>query len=317
MKKIIILFIFLLVLTGCQKKELKEINIGLSWIHEAQFAGLYAADQYGYYEDQGLKVNLIPYNYEDLAQELVNNKYDFVFLQTDTLLLAREKGLPVKAVFADYKIIPTVYFSKKDDNIIKPEDLINKTVGVAYSERYPLIAMLEESGISRNKVNIIEREYTYDKLASGEYDVEAGWVTDGDLVEQAIGEYNTISPYDYNINWYADLLSVTEDTIQNNSELVEKFLIATIKGWNKAIKNPDKVALLTQKYDPETEAEHLKFVLGISLPFIHTETPYLGIMDNKVFENTQNILKKEGVMKKLININNIFTNIFLEKIYNK
>ncbi|HEC86462.1 MAG TPA: hypothetical protein ENI49_01110, partial [Thermoplasmatales archaeon] len=96
-------------LSGCVEErpvELQEVNVGLSWVHEAQFAGMYWADQKGLYEDEGLKVNVTPYNYEDLAQELVNGTYDFVLLQTDTLLMAREAGLPVKAIFADYRLMP-------------------------------------------------------------------------------------------------------------------------------------------------------------------------------------------------------------------
>ena len=46
---------------------------------------------------------LVPYQPdEDLAQALVEGRYDLVIMQTDTLFQAREKGLKVKAFFADY-----------------------------------------------------------------------------------------------------------------------------------------------------------------------------------------------------------------------
>ena len=211
-------------LSGCVEEkpvELQEVNVGLSWIHNAQFAGLYWADQYSLYEEQGLKVNLIPYNYEDLAQELVDGTYDFVFLQTDTLLQAKENGLSVKAVFTDYRLMPTVYFSKEENNITKPQNLINKTVGVAYSERYPLIAMLNNVGINVSNVTIVDREYDYGWLANDTYDVEAGWVNDGLLVTEAVGEYNMIRPYEHGVNWYADIIATTEDMINNNPEKIK------------------------------------------------------------------------------------------------
>ncbi|HEC92274.1 MAG TPA: hypothetical protein ENI51_04675, partial [Candidatus Atribacteria bacterium] len=269
----------------------------------------------GLYEDEGLKVNFTPYNYEDLAQELVNGTYDFVLLQTDTLLMAREAGLPVKAIFADYRLMPTVYFSKKENNITTPQDLINKTVGVAYSEKYPLVAMLENEGINIGDVNIVDREYDYGWLANDTYDVEAGWVTDGLLVEEAVGEYNVIRPYEHGVNWYADLITTTEDTINNNPGLVEKFLRATAQGWQNAIENADEAALLTKQYGAPYTDEHLKFVLEVSIPLIHTGEHHIGWMEKSVFENTITMLLDQGILTAQVNADDVYTNEFLENIY--
>jgi len=294
--------------------ELTRLDIGLSWIHESQFAGMYAADQYGYYEEQGLDVHFHPYVFEDLAEELEKGNYDIVILQTDTLIEARLKQLPVKAIYVDYKIIPTAYFSKKIDNIKEPNDLIGKTVGVAYSEKYPLIAMLENAGIDPADVNITSREYNYGQLKSGEFDVEAGWITDGDLVEQAVGEYNKLSPYIYGVNWYADLIVVTEDTIDKNPKLIQSFINANTKGWEKAFESPSEAALLTKKYNPEMDEEHLKFVLSKSLPLMKGEDE-LGRMDVDVFDSTQEMLINQGVIDARINVHNLFTNKFIGNYY--
>jgi len=307
------LAVLLAAISGCAPKEksLTEVNVGLSWIHEAQFAGLYAADQLGYFEEQGLNVTFYPYNYTDLASDLVNNKFDFVFLQTDTLLLAKEQGLPVKAVFADYRIIPTAYFSKKESNITKLQDYVGKTVGVAYSERHPLVAILEKMGIPASKVDIVDRDYTYDKLASGEYDVEAGWVTDGDSVKAAVGEFNQLSPYDYGVNWYADIITASESTIQTNPELVESFVKAVTQGWEYSLENPEIASRMALKYEPEIKPEHLEFVLKASSPLIHTGKDKLGRMEADVFESAQDILFRQGVMKQKVDANKVFTNEFL------
>jgi len=309
---------FVILFLGCtqfeQKKEVQEINVCLSWIHEAQFAGLYWADQKGYYAQEGLKVNFLPYNDTDLPQDLVDGKCDFAILQADTLLLAREAGLPVKAIYTDYKQSPIGYFSKKSSNITKPEDLIGKTVGADYSEVYALIAMLKNKGIDVNSVKIVQRDYTYDKLASGEFDAEAGWITDGATLKAVVGDYNTIYPSDYNVNFYADVISTTDDKISKQPELVSAFITATKKGWQAAIENPDEAALLTLGYQQEDEKatpEHLKFVMSISSPFIHTGDSPLGYMDAVAFSNTQKILLKQGILKNEQDITQIFTNEFL------
>jgi len=302
-----------------KKKDLTTIKVGLSWLHEAQFAGLYWADQKGLYGEEGLKVEFYPYNYTDLAQDLTDGKYDFVILQTDTLLQAKEAGLPVKAVYADYQIIPTCYYSRKGSGITKPNDLIGKNVGVAYSERYPLLGLLKRVGINASAVNIIDRDYVYEPLANGTYDVEAGWVTDGDLVKKVAGEYNVIHPYDYGVNWYADVITTTDGKIADNPDVVGKFIKATAKGWENAIEHSDEAALLTLNYTGEEiqqlTPEHLKFVLDASSPLIHTGEQHMGWMESQVFEDTQDMLLEHGVMKRPINVSDAYTLQFLKNAY--
>jgi len=305
--------LFIVLPACCKQGELIHVKVGLSWLHEAQFAGLYWADKRGLYEEEGLAVELLPYQHEDLAHELVGGKYDFVILQTDTLLRAREIGLNVKALFADYQLMPTCYFSKKERNITKPEDLVGKTVGVAYSERYPLIAMLANKGIEPARVNIVDREYNYQALANDAVDVEAGWVTDGDSVQAAVGEYNVIYPYNYAVNWYADLIVATEETIEERCELVEAFVRATIRGWEETISNPDQAALLAQEYDPNMEAEHLEFVLRVSAPLIYTGEHCIGWMEESVFQQAQRFLLEQGILQDPLEVREVYTREFIEQ----
>jgi len=305
--------LFIVLPACCKQGELIHVKVGLSWLHEAQFAGLYWADKRGLYEEEGLAVELLPYQHEDLAHELVGGKYDFVILQTDTLLRAREIGLNVKALFADYQLMPTCYFSKKERNITKPEDLVGKTVGVAYSERYPLIAMLVNKGIEPARVNIVDREYNYQALADDVVDVEAGWVTDGDSVQAAVGEYNVIYPYNYAVNWYADLIVATEETIEERCELVEAFVRATMQGWEETISNADEAALLPQEYDPDTEAEHLKFVLQVSIPLFCTGEHCIGWMEESVFQQAQRFLLEQGILQDPLEVREVYTREFIEQ----
>jgi ABC-type nitrate/sulfonate/bicarbonate transport system substrate-binding protein len=316
---IVAMLVFVILIFGCTQvkkdSELQDVTVALSWIHEAQFAGMYWADKKGYYADEGLNVTFVPYNDEDLPQVLADNKYDFAVLQADTLLLAREKGLPVKAVFTDYRYSPTVYFSKQSSGITKPEDLVGKTVGADYSEVYPLIAMLKNKGIDINSVKIVKRDYTYDKLASGEFDAEAGWITDGSTVEKTVGAYNVLHASDYNANFYSDIISTTERTITDNPALVQKFVSATQKGWQAAIENPDEAALLTLEYQSESEKssqEHLKFVMQVSAPLINTGDSYLGYMDIISLNNTYNILLDQKILSSPFDVADSFTNEFVQ-----
>ena len=315
-----ILAVSILQLCGCAwqtDEPLRQVRVGLSWKHSAQYAGYYTADQNGYYKSQGLNVSFKPYANEDLVAELVNGKYDFVFLQTDNLLQARVKGLPVKAIFADYRILPTVYYSKKEKNIQKPGDFVGKTVGIDPTESYAFLAMLNNAGVNASLVTITKRGYTYDLLANDEYDVQGGWVTDADSVRALCGEFNAISPYDYGANWYADLLVVKEDTIRSQPELIKAFILGTEQGWQYAIEHVHEAALFAQRYEDGLDPTHLEFALQASVPLIQTGDSYIGWMDNTTFALAQGTFLKQGILSSEVDIQQAFTNEFIESIYEK
>jgi ABC-type nitrate/sulfonate/bicarbonate transport system substrate-binding protein len=54
-----ILFITTILLGACMGQRdapLEPVTVQLKWTHQAQFAGFYAADQNGYYAEEGLEV---------------------------------------------------------------------------------------------------------------------------------------------------------------------------------------------------------------------------------------------------------------------
>ena len=210
----------------------------------------------------------------------------------------------------------TCYFSKKEANITRPEDLIGKTVGVAYSERYPLVAMLKNKGINISQVNVVDREYNYKALANGALDVEAGWVTDGDVVQAAIGAYNVIHPYDYGVNWYANLIVTTEETIEKESELIEAFIRATARGWEKTLENIEETVLLTQRYDPDMDTEQSKFILRVSSPLIYTGKGHIGRMEESVFKRAQEFFLEQGIIGEGEDVRGVYTLEFLDNVRN-
>ena len=109
----------------------EEINVKLKWVHQAQFAGNYIAIEKGFYEDEGIKVNLIPFSFEDpTLKSVADGEATFGITGADELILARARGLPLKAFAVIYKINPVCAYSLKDSGITKPQDFIGKTVGI-------------------------------------------------------------------------------------------------------------------------------------------------------------------------------------------
>ena len=64
--------------------------------------------------------------------------------------------------------------------------------------------------------------------------------------------YRVISPRDYGINFYSDILFTTQSYIQNNPELVDAFRKATYQGWTYTAEHPDEIIdLVLEKYNTQ------------------------------------------------------------------
>ena len=307
----------LLALVACRSdRPLREVTLGLSWIHHAQFSGPYYAARHGLYEKEGLRVSFVPASAtRDPLDEFTAGKYDFVIAQPDTLSIARLAGHKVKAVAAIYRIHPLVYVSLASRGITRPQDFKGKKIGVAYSERLPLLAMLRNLGIDPAAVTIVDRPYDFDSLQKGVLDVQAGWLINELITarEKAL-ELNVVSPYDYGITFYADLLTVRESLIAEDPALVEKFVRATLRGWTEALHDPEESAKLALQYNPQLQLAHEAQVLKASAPLIHTGTDRIGWMRDEDWQEMIRTLHEEHVIASQLPAGDLYTTRFLEAL---
>ncbi len=65
--------LLVVIITGCtaiaisSKPEPATVSVRLKWLHQIQFAGLYTAQQQGYYEEENLTVKLDEIDFETQA----------------------------------------------------------------------------------------------------------------------------------------------------------------------------------------------------------------------------------------------------------
>jgi len=320
-----IFFVLILVISGCtqniEENELQEITVKLKWLHQAQFAGNYVAVEKGFYANEKLKVNLGPFSFEDpTIDSVVNGTAVFGITGADELILARSKGLTLKAFAVIYKINPVCAYSLKESGITNPQDFIGKNIGLERGTNVEILyyAMMGKLDINRSQINELTIGYDATELLNGIIDVSTGYLINEPHQVIEVGyEVNTILMADYGVNMYADVLFATEDTINNNPELVEKFLRATLEGWQYAIDHNGEAIDIVLEYVTNGSRSHEMYMLNSSIPLIQTgETP-IGWMKKDEWMQAQDILLEQNITDAEINIENVYTMDFLEKIYDK
>lgn len=300
-----------------------KVTVQLSWFHSVEYAGFYAAVEKGFYAEEGIDVTLKAGGPEvDVLGEVKSGNSQFGVSTGDSLIIARSKGDNFQAVGTIFRNNPMVVMSLSESGIAKPEDLVGRTIGVIAPDLsttwdIQFLAMLQEMNVPRDSMTFaaIEDYHGANELKSGRLDVMSGmFATNEPVVAQLDGDaLNLIYYKDYGIEVYANTILATDEFIQNNDDLVGRFVKATMRGYQYAIENPEEVAAFALKYDNTLDLTVQTETMKAQIPFIDTGDAPIGSMDDSVWSTTQDILLQFNLISEPVELNSLYTNQFINQ----
>jgi len=297
---------------GYEETGLDKITVRLKWLHQAQFAGFYTAEQKGFYKENGVDVRLVPGGAETPSIQVVaGGSEQFGVTGIAQLMEAREKGIPVVALAVIYRKNPLIWFTV-NENITTAEDLVGKKVGVTLGSNSDLLfrAMLKKAGVDINEVETVPVKYSIATLLAGQIDAYEGYMTDQPISAQMKGfETYIINPDDYGIHFYGDTLFTTEQMIKNNPDLVRRFVNATLEGWEYAYSHPDEAVDYVLMYSDQLNREQETRGMQISLELLHPDDKPIGTINREVLEEIHDLLVNNDIIEP-INLDEVYTTEF-------
>ena len=107
--------------------ELIPISIALDWFPWANHSGLYVSKERGYFEEEGLDVNIyVPGDPSTVLQTVAAGKDDFGISYQPEVLIAREQDIPVVSIMAMVQHPLNSVMALKESGIVTPKDLKGK-----------------------------------------------------------------------------------------------------------------------------------------------------------------------------------------------
>lgn len=248
----IVFFTLALLILSCTTTQADEqITLQLKWHHQFQFAGYYAAQSKGFYQQENLNVNIIEGggNMPPL-KKVLEGSAQYGIGDSD-ILLARVEGKPIVAIASIFQHSPYVLLSLRESKIHSPGDLIGKRIMLSDDQGATQFkAMMNKKGISTEQVIIIPHTWNLEDLIAGNVDVISAYATVEPAQLKAKGyQPSILSSQEYGVDFYGDTLFTTEDEISAHPERVDAFLRATKKGWAYAFSHPEEIADLIANMD--------------------------------------------------------------------
>jgi NitT/TauT family transport system substrate-binding protein len=300
-----------------------EVKLQLKWIHQAQFAGFYMAQENGYYARENIKVTFMEGGENiDVIQRIASGQADFAVIAPETILMSASRGTSLVAIAAIYRLSPIVYVARADSGITRPRDFLGKTVatidlsGSQKDIEVQFYAMMKKLDLDVSRVKVIPWDPAYKAFYNCEADVTSCYSTSGLITMRQKGlKLNLIWPSDYGIHFCSDTLVTTDRLVAQNPGLVTRFLRATLKGWQDAIEDYYKAVTVTLKYTGVKDQQFQTAMMEALLPLVYTGEDHIGWMKPADWQEMYDILLEQDLLAKPFDVKQGYTMQFLEEIH--
>jgi NitT/TauT family transport system substrate-binding protein len=303
--------------------EIEKVRMAAWSPRLAEQANIYVSEHNGFFKEQGIELEWIPgQGSGDALKNMIAGNGDIAFVGPEAIYLAADKGSKLKAVYDIYPTNVFNVFALKSKQIITPQDLKGKKIGVismASGTRYNLATILALNGMSERDVELVALGLSAaPAILDGKVDAMAS--TDSILYGMqaaGLGTVDIIWARDY-LNTSTDLFVVEEKTFEPKKDLFTRFLRAYRKGMDYTIKNPDEAIAITQKVaidgkDPARVAASMKLRLLCSQNAT-TRKYGLGWIDTASLQEGAKLYKDAGFIKNDIDMNAIATNELVKQL---
>ncbi len=294
---------------------LKKATLLLDWTPNTNHTGIYAARELGYFEEEGIDLD-IQLPYDGTATQLVaTGKGEFGISNTDDTLYAvsLEDPMPVKSIAAVIQYNTSGFVSLKEEGINSPADWAGKTYGGygGSTEEKIVRTIAAENGVDPDSIRFIDLGAS-DTLTALKTDIDFIWVFEAaeliSLDEQGV-EYNYIPVRDYGeeFNYYAPVIIVNTDAAEKDPEMVKAFLKAATKGYQYAIDNPDEAARILLEAEPGLD----EYIVTKGQEYLADkyakDAPVWGWQEEKVWSRYAKFLFDNGLIEREADVSDAFT----------
>ena len=303
---------------GEETDSLEDVTVILDYVANTNHTGMYVALDQGYYEEQGLNVNIVEPTEGATATLVAVGKGDFgISYQEDvTIALASEDPLPIRAIAALIQHNTSGFATYADKDITSVKDFEDKTYAGwgGPGESAVLNAVMTQAGADFSKLNIVTSDGA--GFAALKDQVDIMWFFEAwDNVKCELADfpinYTPVRDLDERLDYYTPVIIASEETLEQKPEMVRRFLAATEKGYLYAIENPEESAEILHKYTPDYDMELLSRSQAYLTDKYMEDSETWGTMKDSVWDNYTDFMVEYGVIDKDIPAADCYTNEFL------
>lgn len=231
--------------------QAKPISFQLSWVKSIQYGGLFGGLEIGSFKEAGVDPTFVSGGPTmDPVSNVAASRSQLGDRPSGALLLARDKGIPIRIIGATFQKSPYSVLSLASKPIDSAKSMVGKTIAVPTSGRPLIVNLIRTAGLDPALVNIVPASPDPAGLIAGQIDGYVGYSTNQGVMLQTRGvEIHVFNAQDNGLPDATGVLYGRADFLDANRPLVVAMLRGAIKGWTWALGHPDETArFMVEKY---------------------------------------------------------------------
>lgn len=297
----------------------KELTVLLDWYPNAVHSFLFAAERQGYFQEEGLKVNLTtPADTNDALKLVASGKADLALSYQMQVAISRAENIPIVSLAAVVRHPLNQLFVPEASGIKSPKELAGKKIG------YPSLpldealvnTMVQADGGDPKKLNYVDIGWDLiPALSTQKVDaIIGGYINHEKLLLEKEGiKLLTFDPAKYGVpDYYELVLTASEEGYGAKRQAFEAFWRAAAKGQEYVRNNPDqalKTLLEKQSKDFPLDPEIEKKSLDILLPLMDAGKDKFGTQTEQSWKAVIDWLRQAGQLKGDVKPMDAFKNL--------
>jgi len=246
------------------------------------------------------------------VQVLAGNQADAIVNWMPDALAAREAGVPLVNIAQIFDKSGLMLTCKKASGVATPKDFKGKTLGVWFGgNEYPFLNWMAKLGLKPDTdVKVLKQGFNVDPLLQNQAACISTMIYNEywQVVDAGVKESDLVTFF-YEKEGVASLedgLYALESKLKDPAFVARmgKFVKATLKGWNDAVKDPAGAAKIVVAADPSGSATlkvQERQMKNVATLISNAGTAKMGYLDPAAYERTVKVLLAGGsspVIKK-------------------
>lgn len=288
-------------------QDLTTINAVMPKQRSANYFPLIVGEALGYFEEEGIAVNLLPSDTPiPFVNFLRNGQADIAMLDPAEVLQALAAGVELNVIYEVMQTAPDGIAVSGESDLTDVEQLRGQTVGlVSDRDRVTMQIALDARGMTEDDVTTVVVGEAGPTLAAAFRDQTVAAIAGSGpdwLAIQANGiPVALITPEEVS-NKPGNTFAVASGTLDEKGDLIEGYLRAWSKGMYVATLDPEVVAKMAQDAVPEEweDAEFGQQYLNNAIRLNVSVTDTLGGLNPGTWESIQPAMQKFGLITDMI-----------------
>ncbi len=295
-------------------QEMTPVSVVLQWVPQAQFAGYYAADALGFWEEQGLDVSIVDGG-PDVAPQIEGSNPsgpEFATSWVPRVLAVRDQGQSdLVNIGQIFQRSGTLSVSWADDAVASPADFAGRNIGVwDFGNEFEVTAAATEAGLTEGEdYTKVIQPFDMSLLLNREIDAAEAMTYNEyaqvlETVNPDTGEL--YQPEDLVVIDYNDVgTAMLQDAIharaswlaeEGNEDIAIRFLAGAYKGWAYCRDNPADCVQFTVDAGSTLGLGHQNWMMNEVNPLIWPAPEGIGTVPADTYDKTIEIMLNAGLI---------------------